>query len=124
MSPLDTGEPSVEKVNTTSQAGSTSHCVFKPDFSTPNTRFMGMTFLFGSHRQPFFGFTPPPNLHTMQTPQLTTHLPSYTTSVWATTLFEEVKALTVSSGKVEKTVDSMNLKVTSSKKRLENLETK
>ena len=43
LSPLDTcstpstrnpGKASVEKVNTTSQAGSASHCVFKPDFST------------------------------------------------------------------------------------------
>ena len=74
-----------------------------------------MTFPFGSYPQPFYGFTPSPHHHTMQTPQPTTHVPSYTTSVWATTLFEEVKALTVSSGKVEKTVDSMNLKVTSRK---------
>ena len=51
LSPLDTcstpstrnpGKASVEKVYTTSQAGSTSHCVFKPDFSTPNTQFMSM----------------------------------------------------------------------------------
>ena len=59
----------------------------------------------------------------MQTPQPTTPLPSYTTAVWATTLIEEVEALTVSCGKVEKTVDSINLKVTSMEKRLENLET-
>ena len=73
---------------------------------------------------PLFGFTPSPHPHMMQTPQPTTYVPSYTTPVWATTLSEEVKALTVSSGKVEQTVDSINMKVTSMEKRLENLETK
>ena len=83
-----------------------------------------MTNPVGSYPQPFFGFTPSPHPHMMQTPQPTTYVPSYTTPVWATTLSEEVKALTVSSGKVEQTVDSINLKVTSMEKRLENLETK
>ena len=80
LSPLDTcstpstrnpGNASVEKVYTTSQAGSASHCVFKADFSTPNAQFMSMTSPVGSYPQPFFGFTPSPHPHMMQTPQPT-----------------------------------------------------
>ena len=86
LSPLDTcstpstrnpGKASVEKVYTTSQAGSTSHCVFKPEFSTPNTQFISMTSPVGSYPQPLFGFTPSPHPHMMQTPQPTTPVPSY-----------------------------------------------
>ena len=55
---------------------------------------MSMTSPVGSYPQPFFGFTPSPHPHMMQTPQPTTPVPSYTTPVWATTLIEEVKALT------------------------------